>query len=91
MTIKEFIEKNNLSFAPGQRNNDSLVLAGWLCHIGKTGDDIDDILVELEDAITDYNSSVEIEIEFERVFRYALINNYGAAWESDHYKSTYNY
>lgn len=89
MTIKEFIEKNNLTFEPGQRNNDSLVLAGWLCYTGKSDEDIDDILEELEASISNYNNSVEIE--FERLFRYALINNYGAAWESDHYKSTYNY
>ena len=89
MTIKEFIEKNNLTFEPGQRNNDSLVLAGWLCYIGKGGVDIDDILEELEVSISNYNSSVEAE--FERIFWYALANDYGAAWESDHYKATYNY
>lgn len=89
MTIKEFITENNLTFEPGQRNQDSLVLAGWLCYTGKNIDDLDDILVELEDSISGY--CVNVEVEFERVFSHALNNDYGSAWQTDHYKATYKY
>lgn len=82
--IKDFIKNNKLTFAPGRRNKDSVVLSGYALHLGMTNSD------ELEALICKYcKESGDFETEFRKTYNYASNNNYGSYWDTEEAKENY--
>ena len=75
MTIREFIERENLSFEKGSRNTTVVTLIGW-CQFNKINRL--DLIHELQ---TEINNDDFIENEINRLWKYCIKNNYGGYWK----------
>lgn len=74
--LKNFIKKNNLTFADGRRNQDMLTLVGYALH---KECDKEIIISALK---PEFKKSSRTKEEFERVYPYAKTNNYGKWWDN---------
>ena len=82
--IKKFVKDNNLDFTGtgSELNGNCVILAGWADHMGISNAD------SILDVIDISDEGVE---EFQKVFEYALRNNYGTAWSTKAYEKMYKY
>ena len=85
MNLKEFIEKNKISFEEGSRNSSVTTLIGYALYKGVSQDQL---LEELEDEI---NEDGFIEDEIMRLWEYCKYRNYGNWWETEEAKSLYKF
>lgn len=83
ITIKEFIEENDLDFSEGSRNTTVVTLVGYAQHIGLKRLEL---LEELQDEI---NSDNFIKEETNRLWEYCEDNNYKKFWLSEQAKAQY--
>lgn len=81
--IREFIEKNDLSFAPGNRNFTMVTLIGYSQYLGLSKDELEE---ELSDEIIE-DSVIQDEID-ER-WGYAERNNYAKFWKTKDARNQY--
>ncbi len=81
--IREFIEKNSLSFEEGSRNFNMVTLMGYAQHLGLSKEDLEN---ELSDEID--NDGV-IQDELDERWGYCERNNYKKYWTSDVAKTQY--
>ena len=75
--LENFIINNNLKFREGSRNTDSTILSGFALH-----NNINDtalIITIIKQVLPDASN---FEDEFQRVFSYAKVNDYGKWWEN---------
>lgn len=81
--LETFIKDNNLKFEEGSGgNSDILAICGYACYLGAS-------LTEVFDAIN--TSSVDTEIEVERIYDYAKKNNYAKFWHTSAAKAQYTF
>jgi len=81
--IREFIEKNSLSFEEGSRNSTMVTLIGYAQHLGLSKEDLEE---ELSDEID--NDGV-IQDEIDERWGYCERKNYKKYWTSDVAKTQY--
>lgn len=84
--IRDFIKNNHLSFKYGRRNSDSVILAGYCLHIKCK--DVDNIIKIMHSEV---GSSHDYDDEFQRVFKYAINNNYERFWKTEESKKQYTF
>lgn len=74
--IREFIEKNDLSFEEGSRNFTTVTLIGYTQHLGLSQEDLESELVEeiTEDGV--------IQNEIDERWGYCESNNYKNYWKT---------
>lgn len=90
--IEKFIKDNNLDFtgSGSDLNGQCVILAGYACYLEIP--DIESLIKELDDF--DPKSllfTIEANGELNRVFKYALNNNYGDYWKTETAKETYKF
>lgn len=78
--IREFIEKNDLSFEDGSRNSTMITLMGYAQHLGLSKDELEE---ELKDEI---EADGVIQDEIDQRWGYCLSNNYKKYWKTEQAK-----
>ena len=83
--IREFIENNEVSFEPGNRNSTVVTLMGYSQHLGLSKDELEE---ELSDEIIE-DSVIQDEID-ER-WGYCEGNNYKRYWTTKQAKKDWSF
>ena len=83
--IREFIEKNDLSFEPGNRNYTCVTLIGYSQHLGLSKKDLEE---ELSNEID--NDDV-IQDELDERWGYCESNNYKKYWTTKQAKKDWSF
>jgi len=83
--IREFIEKNSLSFEEGSRNFNMVTLMGYAQHLGLSKEDLEN---ELSDEID--NDGV-IQDELDERWEYCSYNNYEKYWKTKQAKEDWSF
>jgi hypothetical protein len=87
--IKQFIEKNKLSFSDtgSGLNSECCILAGYSLYLGcKNSEEVTNVIDETLPAI-----SKDYKTEFDRVFIYAKDSSYGNYWSTEEAKKMYKF
>ena len=83
--IREFIENNEVSFEPGNRNSTVVTLMGYAQHLGLSKDELES---ELSDEI---EADTIIQDEIDERWNYCASNNYDKYWKTDVAKTTWTF
>jgi hypothetical protein len=81
--IKDFIEKNELSFEEGNRNTTIVTLIGYSQHLGLTKEQLEE---ELKEQIEEDGF---IQDEIDRLWQYCFNRNYKNYWVTQDAKDKY--
>ena len=81
--IKDFIEKNKLSFEEGNRNTTIVTLIGYSQHLGLTKEQLEE---ELKEQIEEDGF---IQDEIDRLWQYCFNRNYKNYWVTQDAKDKY--
>ena len=74
--IREFIEKNDLSFEEGSRNSTCIIIMGYAQHLGLSKEELEEELKE------EIEADGVIQDEIDERWGYCSDNNYKKFWTS---------
>ena len=83
--MRDFINKNIISFEPGSRNSTVVTLIGYAQFKGLSQSELE---VELA---AESNADPFIAEEIERLWNYCKVSNYKAWWKSEDAKMQYTF
>lgn len=85
--IEQFIKDNNLDFvgSGSDLNANCVVLAGYACYLGFSN------IVDIFNSFINYKITSEAKDELDRVFEYAVNNNYKSYWTTEEAKKKYKF
>ena len=81
--LTKFIEENKLSFNPGERNNNLAPLCGLADHYDASEEEVTKALTNAKVEVIWDNEMIS---ELEKVYEYAIKNNYGNFWTTEQAK-----
>ena len=83
--IREFIEKNGITFEEGQRNAMVIVLIGYSQFLELSKENLENTLVD------EINADDEIQEEIDRLWNYCASNNYKKYWKTAQAKKDWQF
>lgn len=83
--IRQFIQDNDLSFEPGNRNFTMITLIGYNQHLELSKENLENTLVD------EINADDEIQEEIDRLWNYCASNNYKKYWKTAQAKKDWSF
>lgn len=83
--IREFIEKNDLSFEEGSRNSTCIIIMGYAQHLGLSKEELEEELKE------EIEADRVIQDEIDERWGYCERNNYKKYWKTKEAKKDWSF
>lgn len=83
--IREFIEKNDLSFEEGSRNSTCIIIMGYAQHLGLSKEELEEELKE------EIEADGVIQDEIDERWGYCERNNYKKYWKTKEAKKDWSF
>lgn len=87
--IKKFIKDNELTFLRGRRGTETIIICGFALWL-EDKPDMEVIIWDIIKNIGDMGKDDSKE-EFDRIFDYAYVNNYGNFWDTPEARENYTF